>query len=122
MLGRSLAFSRRLIDTLLDVARLLAHLPDHTAGVGVKNAIAIHIADAPNSVANPVFKIEFGVACDLAREDNQVAFRECFASDAAQRILFEAGIEDVITDSIANFVGMTFCDLFGGKDVTMGHG
>jgi hypothetical protein len=67
------------------------------------------------------FKIEFGVACDLAREDNQLLAKG-FASDAAQRILFEAGIEDVITDSIANFVGMTFCDRFGGKDVTMGHG
>jgi hypothetical protein len=35
--------------------------------------------------------------------------------------LFEAGVEDVITDCIANFVGMTFRDRFGGKDVTMGH-
>ena len=88
----------------------------------MKNAIAVYIADTPDSVTDPLFKIKFGVACDLAREHNQVAFRERFASDAAQRILFEAGVKDVITDGVANFVGMTFRDRFGGKDVTMGHG
>ena len=75
-----------------------------------------------DSVADPLFKIKLGVACDLAGEHDQVAFRERFASDAAQRILFETGVEDVIADGIANFVGMTFGDGFGGKDVTMRHG
>ena len=121
MLGCAFAFGRRFIDTLLDVARLLAHLPNHTTGVGVKNAIAVHIADAPDSVADPLFKIEFGVAGDLAREHNQVAFREGLASNAAQRILLETGIENVIADCIANFVGMPFGDRFRGKNVTMRH-
>ena len=51
LLGGAFAFSRRLIDTLLDVARLLAHLPNHTTGVGVKNAIAVDVSDVADRSA-----------------------------------------------------------------------
>src|SRR5436190_18178051 len=93
-----------------------------TAGVGVKNAIAVDISNAANRVANAFFKIKLRIAGNLAGKHNEVAFRERLAGHAAQRILFETGIENVIADCVANFVRMTFGNGFGGKDITMRHG
>jgi len=111
-----------LVDALLYVARLLAHFADHPAGVGMKNAITVYVSDVADGGADSLFEIKLRVAGDLARENDQVAFREGFASDAAQWILLETGVENVIADRIANFIGMTFGDGFRGKNVTMGHG
>ena len=113
------AFRRGLIDTLLDVARLLAHFADHPAGVGMKNAIPVDVSNTANRIPDSLFEIKFRVARDFACKHDQVALREGFASDATQRILLETGIENVIADRIANFIGMTFGDRFRGKNVTM---
>ncbi len=83
----------------------------------MKNAIAIHVTDAADGIADALIKIELGVAGDFSGQDNEVAFGERLASDSALWVLFEAGVEDVIADGIANFIGMTFGDRFGGKDV-----
>jgi hypothetical protein len=109
------------VDALFDVARLLAHFANHAAGIGVKNAIAIHVTDAADGIADTLFKIELGVTRDFAGEDNEIAFGERLASDTTQRVLLETGVENVIADGIANFIGMTFGDRFGGKDVAVRH-
>jgi hypothetical protein len=92
LLGRAFSLRRGLIDTLFDVARLLGHFANHTAGVGVKNAIAVDISNAANRVANAFFKIKLRIAGNLAGKHNQIALRERLASNAAQRILFETGV------------------------------
>src|SRR5207249_5991584 len=109
------------VDALFDVAGLLAHFANHAAGVGLKNAIAIHITDAADGTAHALIKIELGVARDFAGQYNQVAFSERLASDAAQRVLLETGIENVIANGIANFIRMAFGHRFGGKDVAVRH-
>src|SRR5439155_7634255 len=116
------ALGRGTADTLFDVARLFAHLANDATSVGVKNAIAIHVTDAADGIADTLFKIELGVTGDFAREDNEVAFGERLAGDTAQRVLCEPGVQHVIADGIANFIGMTFGDRFGGKDVAVRHG
>lgn len=121
MLGGIFAISRGLIDTLFDVARLLAHFANHAASVRVKNAIAVRVSDVANGLSRTLFEIELGVACDLTRQHNQVAFGQRFARDAAERVLLKTGIENVIADRIADFVWMTFGDRFGGKNETMRH-
>src|SRR5207237_8723475 len=121
LLGSSVSVRRDAIDTLFDVARLLAHLPDHPAGVGVKNAIAVDVSDVADRSADALFKIKLRVGRNFAGQDDEVAFCESFASDATQRILFETGVENVIADGVANFVGMAFGDGLRRKDVTAGH-
>ena len=121
LLGSSFSVRRNAIDTLFDVARLLAHLPNHPAGVCVKNAIAVDVSDVADRSADALFKIKLRVGRNFAGQDDEVAFCESFASDATQRILFETGVENVIADGVANFVGMAFGDGLRRKDVTAGH-
>ena len=122
LLGRAFALGRGVIDTLLNVAGLLAHFANHPAGIGVKNAIAVHISNAANRLANALFEIKLRVARNLAGEHDEVAFGEGLASDATERVLIETGIKNVIADRVADFIGMTFGNGFGGKDVAMRHG
>ena len=122
LLGSAFAFGRRLIHTLLDIARLLGHFANHPAGIGVKNAIAVYISNAANCVPNPLFEIKLRITRNLPGENNEIAFGERLASDSAQRVRVETGVKNVIADGIANFVRVTFSDRFGGKNVTMRHG
>src|SRR5204862_4180400 len=92
------------------------------AGIGVKNAVAVHISDVADGSAHVLFKVKLRVAGYFAGDDDEVAFGERFASHAAQWILLKTSVENVIADGIANFIGMTFGNGFGGKDVTTGHG
>src|SRR5947208_7823031 len=122
LFGSTLSFSRSLIDSLFDIARLFAHFTNHPACVGVKNAIAIDISDVADGGAHALLKVKLRVAGYLPGEDDEIAFGERFASHAAQRILLKTSVENVIADGIANFIGMTFGNGFGRKDVTTGHG
>ena len=79
----------------------------------MKNAIAVYVPNVANGVADLLVKIKFCVACDFACEHDEVAFCKSFASDATQWILLETGVENVIANGIANFIGMTFGDGFG---------
>ena len=100
---------------------MFAHLANDAAGIGVKDAIAIHVANAADGLANPLFEVKLGITRYLARQHNEVALGQCFARDPAERVLLEAGIENVIADRVANFIGMTFRDRFRGKDIMMRH-
>ena len=52
---------------------------------------------------------------DFAADDDDVAFGVGLASDAAVRILRQAGVEHRIGNGVANFVRMAFADGFGEK-------
>ena len=121
LFGCSLAFGSGLVDALFDVARLLGDFANNTARIRVKNAIAVYVTDVANGFADSLDVIELGIACDLAREDDEIAFRKSFTGDAAERILFEAGVENVVANCVADFIGMTFGDGLGGEDIATRH-
>src|SRR6476660_7983432 len=118
----TLSFCRSLIDSLFDIARLLAHLTNDPARIGVKNAISVDISDVADAGAYTLLKVKLRVAGYFAGDDDEIAFGECFASHATQRVLFKTSVENVIADGIANFIGVTFGDGFRRKDVTTRHG
>src|SRR6266480_2003751 len=118
----TLSFSGSLVDPLFDIARLLAHFTNNPAGIGVKNTIAVDISDIADGSAHVLFKVKLRIAGYLPGDDDEVAFGERFASHAAQRILLKTGVENVIADGVANFIGMTFGDGFRRKNVTARHG
>jgi hypothetical protein len=62
------------------------------------------------------FVLKFGDS-DFTADDDDVAFHEGFASDAAFEVDGEAGVEDGVGDGIGDFVRMAFADGFGRKDV-----
>src|SRR4029077_4149797 len=121
LLGSVFSLRRCFIDPLFNVARLLRHFPDHAAGVGVENAIAIDVADVANGGAYPLLKIKLRIAGYLPGKHDEVSLGKGLAGDATQRIRFETGVENVIADGVADFIGMTFGDGLGRKDVTAGH-
>jgi hypothetical protein len=106
---------------LFNVARLLAHLPNHSAGVGVKSTIAVYITNVADSGANPLLKVNVRVAGNFAGQHDEVSLGKRLARNATQWILLEAGIENGITDGVANFIWMTFGDGLGRKNVTARH-
>ena len=116
-----LSIRRRFINSLFNVARLLGHFANHSAGVGVKNAIAIHISDVTNRGAHAFLKVKLRVAGNFSGNHDEVPFGECFARDAAQRVLLETRVENVIADCIADFIGMAFGDGLRRKNVMAGH-
>src|SRR5437660_3028737 len=122
LLGSSFSVRRNAIDTLFDIARLLAHLPNHPAGVCVKTAIAVHVSDVTDRSAHALFKIKLRVGRNFTGQDDEVAFCESFTSHAAQRILLKTYVENVIAYRVANLVGMAFSDRLGRKNVTARHG
>ena len=65
LLGCAFSLGRGVIDTLFNVAGLLAHFANHPEGIGVKNAIAVHIPYAANRLANAFFEIKLRVARNL---------------------------------------------------------
>jgi len=121
LFGGSFVFGCGLIDTLLDIARLLAHRAKHLAGVGMETAIAIHVSNLTNGGARLSDEIETRVARDFAGKHDKITFSESFAGHSALRILFETGIEHVIAYRVANFVWMTFGDGLRRKNMAI-HG
>src|SRR5438132_9643147 len=88
----TLSFGRSLIDSLFDIAGLLAHFANHPAGVGVKNAIAIDISDVADGRAHALLKVKLRVASYFPGDDDEGAFGESFTSHAAQRIVLETSV------------------------------
>ena len=99
--------------------------------VGVKNIVLIHVADLTDGVAHDLidrhdrFKrlvVRQIRNRDFAADDDRVALGEGLASDPAMGILRQARIKHRIGNGVANFVGVTFPDGFGRKNVTTRHG
>src|ERR1043166_9610037 len=63
----TLSFSRSVVDSLLDIARLLAHFTNHSAGISVKNAIAVHISDVADGGAHVLLKVKLRVRSEERR-------------------------------------------------------
>ncbi len=125
------AFSFSGVDTLGDVGALDGEVVVDEDLVGVEDVVGVGVADAADGIADDLadvddfvdglggaefFVLKFGDS-DFTADDDDVAFHEGFASDAAFEVDGEAGVEDGVGDGIGDFVRMAFADGFGRKDV-----
>ena len=125
------AFSFGGVDTLGDVGALDGEVVVDEDLVGVEDVVGVGVADATDGVANDLADVddfvdglggaEFFVLKfwdgDFTADDDDVAFHEGFAGDAAFEVDGQAGVEDGVGDGIGDFVRMAFADGFGRKDV-----
>src|SRR5205085_7269288 len=127
LFGRVLAIGRARVDTLRNVGRLFGDDILDVDLVGVKNIVFVHVTDFANSFAHDLVDWQNGGERfvlgqirnrNFAADDDDVAFRVSFASDPTMSILRDTGIENGVRNSVANFVGVTFTDRFGRKNVT----
>ena len=83
--------------------------------------VGVVVADLLEHVARKADVVDVGVRGDFAGEHHETGGAERFGGDAAHRVFGEAGVEDGVRDLIRDFVGMTFTDGFGSKEIFMGH-
>jgi hypothetical protein len=107
---------------LRNIGRLAGNDVANEDPVGVEDVIIVHVADLAHGIAHDLDIIQFGFRSDLAADDDDVAFGVGLASDPAVGILRQARIEHRIGNRVANFVGVTFPNGFGRKNVTTRHG
>jgi hypothetical protein len=98
--------------------------------VGMKNVVVVYVTDLADGLAHDFvdgqdsaerFVLGQTGNRDLAANDNDVAFGVGLAGDPTMSILRDAGIKDRVGNCVANFVGVTFTDGFGRKNVTARH-
>ncbi len=121
LLGVALALGGFFVHALRDVGALRGDDVGHEDLVRVKNVVVVHVADLAHGVAHDLDVIQLRLGGDLAADDDDVALRVGLAGHAAGRVLRQAGVEHGVGNGVANLVGMSFTDGFGGKDVTAGH-
>ena len=97
----------------------------------MKNIIVMDVTDSAHGIAdNPIDRNDRFQVCasgqigngNLAADNDDIAFGVSFASDAAVFIAGETSIENGIGNGVANLIGMTFADGFGGKNEATCHG
>ena len=92
----------------------------------MENIIVIHVSYLADGGADDLADVQGGVErgslqagdCDLAADNDDVAFDKGLAGDTAGAVERETGIKDRIGNGVANFVGMAFANGFGGKNIT----
>src|SRR2546427_4024019 len=114
----TLSFSRSLIDSLFNIARLLAHFTNHPAGVGVKNAVAVHISDVANGRAHALLEIKLRIAGYLPGDHHEIALGKGLASHATRRVLFKTNAEKRIPAWVAKPIGLSFRYALAGKNTS----
>jgi len=121
LLGGFLTRNAAGIDPLGDIRALAGEGVHDVDAIGVKDVFRMGIADGADGGANEGIVVQFGAGGDFSCDDDEVGFHEGFASDAAVRVLGEAGVEDCIGDAVADFVGMAFADRLRRKDKVPFH-
>ena len=62
----------------------------------MEHVVGIDVAYLPHGVAHDFLVIEDGLSRDFARDYDAVALYERLAGDAAELVLFEAGVENAV--------------------------
>jgi len=99
----------RFVDAQRDICRLAGNGDQHTAGIAVHAFIAAVVADVIEHFTYQLIIVDQSIGGDLAQQHHEAGLGGCFAGNARERVLFQARIQDCITDLIANLVGMAFC-------------
>ena len=66
-------------------------------------------------------EIQLRLGGDFAADDDEVGLGVGFAGDAAELVLREAGVQDVIRNGVADLVGMALADRLRRKDEIFAH-
>ena len=83
--------------------------------VGVEPDLLEVVADAADGVADRALDVEVGVRGDFADNHAEALGDGGLASHARVGILREHAVQDRVGDLVADLVGMTFSDRFGGQ-------
>ena len=110
------------IHALRDVRRLRGQDVLHENFVGVENVVVVHVSNAADRVADDLADIDHLIdwLCgaglfvlqlrdrDFSADDDDIAFRESLACNAAGLVHRKAGVENGVGNRVADFVGMAF--------------
>ena len=125
LLGGFLSLGLLGIDTLCDVGALRGDDVVDEDGVGVEDVVVVVVTDLADRIADDLAQIQSGFEWgalelgngDLATDHHDIALGIGLTGDPAGGVQGQAGIEDSVRNSIANFVGVAFADGFGREDV-----
>ena len=93
------------------------HRRQHGAGVAVKAVFGAVIADVADHFTNDIVHSIVGGGGHLAHHHHNAGCRAGFAGHAGIRILRQNRVEHRVADLVADFVGMSFRNGFGCKQL-----
>jgi hypothetical protein len=79
------------------------------------------VANITDGLAGDGAVIQFGLGSDFATHHDKIALGVSFTGDAAEFVLRQARVQDVIGNGIANLVRMAFPDGLRRKDIVFAH-
>ena len=112
-----LAFGSLGINALGNVRGLLVHRDEHGAALVVELQFRIHVTDILDGVAGDFLEVNNGLGSNFAGNNDEARVHERFTSDAALRVLCEAGVEDGIGNLVGDLVRMSLGDGFRSKKI-----
>src|SRR4051794_17386479 len=130
LFGSVFSFRRARIDSLRDVGRLAGENVLDVDLVRVKNVVVVYVPDLAHAFAHDLRNGKSGFERtvlgqirngDFSADNNGVTLGVSLARDSTILVLTNAGIEDGVGNGVTDFVGMTFADRFGRKDVASRH-
>merc|ERR1712168_630386 len=104
------------VHTLSDIGGLLFEGDQDVAGLMVESFRGVVVADMFDGVADDFLIVDDGFGGDFSADEDHTSLGDRFAGDFGVGVLFEVSIEDGIRPLIADLVGMTFSDGFGGEE------
>ena len=112
---------RSLVNTLLDVGRLLVVANENGTAAVINAVFGIVIANLTEGVAGNADVIDLSGGGDFASEHDESRGAEGFCSDATVGILLENGIENGVRDLVRHLVRMAFTHRFRRKKIIAAH-
>ena len=108
---------QRVVNTHGDIRALTMHRRQHGTGMAVKAVFGAVIADIADHFANDIVHSIVGGGGHLAHHHHNAGCRAGFAGHAGIRILRQNRVEHRVADLVADFVGMSFRNGFGCKQL-----
>jgi hypothetical protein len=112
---------RRVVDALGDVVGLLVVAHHDRAALVIDAVLGVVVADALDGVTRHLDVVHMCVGGDLTSQHHQTGVGQGFGRNAAAWVLFEDGIQNGVRDLVSHFVGVTFRDGFGCKEIVVRH-
>jgi len=116
VLESAFPFLQRVIHAGCYVRRLLLEINLDQRMVRVETDLFRVVADVANRVPNRALDVELRMSGHLSDHDAQSLGDRCLTGDARVRVLRQHPVEYGVGDLIANLVGVTLRDRFGGHE------
>ena len=111
LVAGALVFGAFAVNSLGDVAGLLADAHHHPADIAIKAQIAVVIADVADGLAGQAGNVDpIGLGSDLAGDQAQPGGHQRLAGHPAVRVFGQQGVKDGIGDLVGHLVGVAFGD------------